>query len=147
MPRKTPEDMSDRTPNKRFSPIAALSVLLMGLAVFGWGLYYKLSLYQAPQSVTHLAPHAKLLSQKERTAVPDGIAADGSLDAQRMSDQWTSQMHPAADFPVALLWLAAAMLVTTLPYSRATISGTQPLCVLSRACCSYFFFRPPPASL
>jgi hypothetical protein len=147
MPRKTPDDMSDRTPKKRFSPIAALNVLLIGLTVFGWGLYYKLSLYQAPQSVTHLAPHAKLLSQKERTAVPDGIAADGSLDDQWMSDQWTTQMRPAADFPVALLWLAAAMLVTSLSYSRAIISGTQPLRVLGRACCGYFFFRPPPASL
>ena len=146
MPRETPEDMSDRTRNKRFSPIAALGVLLIGIAVFGWGLYYKLSLYQAPQSVTHLAPHAKLLSQKERAAMPHSILADGSVDAQWTSDQWASQMRPAADFPVALLWLAAAMLVSCLPSSRAITSGAQPFWVLSRACCSYFFFRPPPVS-
>ena len=36
------------------------------MAVFGWGLQYKLSLYQGKDSISHLAPEAKLLSQKER---------------------------------------------------------------------------------
>jgi hypothetical protein len=139
--------MSNRTRNERFSPIAALGVLLIGIAVFGWGLYYKLSLYQAPQSVTHLAPHAKLLSQKERAAMPYGTLADGSVDAQWTSDQWASQIRPTADFPVALLWLAASMLVASVACSRAMTSGAQPFWVHSRACCSYFFFRPPPVSL
>jgi hypothetical protein len=51
---------------RRRYPALALAVML-GLAVFMWGLHYKLSLYHAAGS-HQTAPSAKLLSQKERPA-------------------------------------------------------------------------------
>jgi hypothetical protein len=45
-----------------------IGFLMLCMAVFGWGLQYKLSLYKGKNSVSHLAPVAKLLSQKERAA-------------------------------------------------------------------------------
>ena len=47
-----------------------LAVSLLALAVVGWGLHYKLTLYAQSAGVHASAPAAKLLSQKER-ASPD----------------------------------------------------------------------------
>jgi hypothetical protein len=47
---------------------------MLCMAVFGWGLQYKLSLYKGKDSVSHLAPVAKLLSQKERPAAGQAFA-------------------------------------------------------------------------
>jgi hypothetical protein len=52
--------------NQRRVVLLPIGLLLLSMAVFGWGLQYKLSLYQGKDSITHLAPVAKLLSQKER---------------------------------------------------------------------------------
>ena len=48
-----------------------IPVLLLGVAVavFTWGLQYKLSLYDPPQAVTRKMPRAKLLSADEQAAV------------------------------------------------------------------------------
>jgi hypothetical protein len=48
-----------------------IPILLLGLAVavFTWGLQYKLSLYDPPQAVTRKMPRAKLLSADEQAAV------------------------------------------------------------------------------
>ena len=48
-----------------------IPVLLLGVAVavFTWGLQYKLSLYAPPQAVTRKMPRAKLLSADEQAAV------------------------------------------------------------------------------
>jgi hypothetical protein len=43
----------------------AFSLVLLGICVFGWGLRYKLSLYDPPHAVSHRMPEAKLLSGKE----------------------------------------------------------------------------------
>jgi hypothetical protein len=52
----------------RRAVLLPMGLLFLSMAVFGWGLQYKLSLYQGKDSITHLAPVAKLLSQKERPA-------------------------------------------------------------------------------
>jgi hypothetical protein len=44
----------------------AVSVLLLALAVFGWGLHSKLSLYHIRTRASETAPIAKLLSERER---------------------------------------------------------------------------------
>ena len=59
----------------RRAVLLPLGLLMLSLAVFGWGLQYKLSLYQGKNSITHLAPEAKLLSQKERPAATQGLGA------------------------------------------------------------------------
>jgi hypothetical protein len=43
-----------------------VSVLLLALAVFGWGLHSKLSLYHIRARASETAPIAKLLSERER---------------------------------------------------------------------------------
>lgn len=43
----------------------AFGLVLLGGCVFGWGLRYKLSLYDPPHAITHRMPEAKLLSGKE----------------------------------------------------------------------------------
>jgi len=44
----------------------ALFLVMLALAVFGWGLHYKLSLYRSRSHLARPAQAAKLLSQKER---------------------------------------------------------------------------------
>jgi hypothetical protein len=43
-----------------------VSILLLALAVFGWGLHSKLSLYHARARAPETLPIAKLLSERER---------------------------------------------------------------------------------
>jgi hypothetical protein len=45
-----------------------VSILLLALAVFGWGLHSKLSLYHVRARASEVAPVAKLLSERERPA-------------------------------------------------------------------------------
>ncbi len=60
--------MSNPAENRRRAVLLPLGLLMLSMAVFGWGLQYKLSLYQSKHSIAHCAPEAKLLSQKERPA-------------------------------------------------------------------------------
>ncbi|HEY1807907.1 MAG TPA: hypothetical protein VGG42_05050 [Acidobacteriaceae bacterium] len=43
----------------------AFGLVVLGCCVFGWGLRYKLSLYDPPHSIDRRMPEAKLLSGKE----------------------------------------------------------------------------------
>jgi hypothetical protein len=45
---------------------ASIFVFVLALAVFGWGLHSKLSLYRVSAQTSAQAPVAKLLSQRER---------------------------------------------------------------------------------
>lgn len=60
--------LSNSSGNRHRAVLLPLGLLMLSMAVFGWGLQYKLSLYQGKDSITHLTPEAKLLSQKERPA-------------------------------------------------------------------------------
>ena len=44
-----------------------LAFLGLGFCVFAWGLQYKLSLYDPPQTASHQIPRAKLLSRDEQS--------------------------------------------------------------------------------
>lgn len=48
--------------------ILALSILGLAVAVFAWGLHYKVSLYKSPPVDWHHVASAKLLSNRERPA-------------------------------------------------------------------------------
>jgi hypothetical protein len=48
--------------------VIGVSVLLLALAVIGWGLHSKLSLYHIRARDSETAPIAKLLSERERPA-------------------------------------------------------------------------------
>jgi hypothetical protein len=54
-----------------------VSILLLALAVFGWGLHSKLSLYHVRARASEVAPVAKLLSERER---PPDIAQHCDLN-------------------------------------------------------------------
>ena len=109
-------------------------------AVFGWGLQYKLSLYDAPDSISHVVPQAKLLSNEERV----GHAAPGlASDAGSTKDT---------------LPLCMASLVLTFPWilslvaDRGLLSRRIAACFtgevkpgIQKASLGPFFFRPPPA--
>ncbi len=52
---------------RSFSRIGALAFLGLAVCIFAWGLQYKLSLYDSPQTATHQVPKAKLLSSNEQS--------------------------------------------------------------------------------
>ena len=81
---------------------AMLGMLLLGLAVMGWGLHDKLSLY-TPPNVPPVSAKAKLLSEQER---PNGTVAAAALSEPAC--------EPAA--PVATLHaIAMVSLLMTAP--------------------------------
>jgi hypothetical protein len=116
---------------RRCAFLLSFGLLTLSMAVFGWGLQYKLSLYQAKSSIAHLTPEAKLLSQKER-----------SLVAQVQNIR---PVEPPA-FPVfpALLMvtLAASLCNAAARYSR--IGSVEKSRAPLPACVHAIFFRPPP---
>src|ERR1700753_3566391 len=115
----------------RRAVLLPLGLLMLSLAVFGWGLQYKLSLYQGKSSVAHLTPEAKLLSQKERPLV-------GQV-------QSTRPVEPPA-FPVfpALLMVALAAVSCQAAARYTRIGSLEKSRAPLPACVRALFFRPPP---
>jgi hypothetical protein len=115
--------------NRRRAVILPIGLLMLCMAVFGWGLQYKLSLYKGKDSVSHLAPVAKLLSQKERPAAVQAVL--------RLSNPpvWPVYLIVALAFGLAP---AAARLLR----SGSREEDPAPLPVPVRA----LFLRPPPTA-
>jgi hypothetical protein len=117
--------------NRRRAVLLPLGLLMLSLAVFGWGLQYKLSLYQGKNSVAHLTPEAKLLSQKERPAATPALGV-------------RSPEMPAFPFFAAFVFVAVALLLRQAAArylrtgSREGSRPSRPLCLQA------VFFRPPP---
>jgi hypothetical protein len=116
---------------KRRAVLLPLGLLMLSLAVFGWGLQYKLSLYQAKNSIAHLTPEAKLLSQKERPATAQGLGA---------------RIPEMSAFPVVAAFVFVAM-ASHLRQAAARYVRTGSM-ERSRPprppCLQALFFRPPP---
>lgn len=121
---------------RKFSQVMALAAVLLGFAVFFWGLGYKLSLYDLPDSPsTHIA-QAKLLSQRERPSAAQGL------------EQFSTEASQLPSVVIAIFLIAAAC-------SRAFSSQIIKALFASRVglgrCEDYlstvFAFRPPPVSL
>jgi hypothetical protein len=108
-----------------------LSLLMLSMAVFGWGLQYKLSLYKAKNSITHLAPEAKLLSQKER---PMALPPAGELPTELPSLPWISLALVVAMTPELFRAAARYGRIGSIEKARAPIPS----------CLESLFFRPPP---
>lgn len=107
-----------------------LGLLMLSFAVFGWGLQYKLSLYQSKDSISHQAPEAKLLSQKERPAAVQPVSARPT--------------EIPAWLPFAgLLMLAAGLRRAAARYARPAIREKSRAC--PPLCLQVVFLRPPPA--
>jgi len=122
----------------RRTPIrVVIGVLVLVFAVFGWGLQYKRSLYDPPNSVSTQIPHAKLLSPKERPV--SSINLDSVLPAS-----------PQSELAISPIFLIAAIMLGSL-FVRLYWSWNVPKGIDSRrqrrANSNYFSFRPPPVLL
>ena len=114
--------------NRLRAVLLPVGLLMLSMAVFGWGLQYKLSLYQGKGAITHQSPEAKLLSQKERPAAAQPLT-----------------VRPA-ELPVfpALLMLVTAFglhaICALFVRSRSLRRARTPL----PPCLEAIFLRPPP---
>jgi len=107
------------------------------LSVFTWGLQYKLSLYDPPQSVTHTIPEAKLLNKDGRTTVSQsGVTVDTRFPASFAVTAGIFFLcllsHVASERP-------AIRLAALDPDFSSFMSNSRGL--------SAFSFRPPPSLL
>jgi hypothetical protein len=113
-----------------------LAVFLLGFAVFFWGLGYKLSLYDLPGNPsTHIA-HAKLLSQKERSA---------SVTALNL----VSPVAPTVSKIVFSVFLIAALCLSKLSMQlvRVLLGHNVDIKRGKTSLSAFFSFRPPPVSI
>ena len=123
--------------SRRVPPLSAMGIFLLACAVFGWGLQYKISLYEQANGQSALIPHAKLLSERERPV--------SSLDGASISPSST-QPQSSAFYPLFLIvtlmlgsrlsadvWMRNSRVADAVPQQR-------------RAHSNFFSFRPPPVS-
>jgi hypothetical protein len=127
--------MNPNVSRRNFSQTMALAAILLGFAVFFWGLGYKLSLYDLPDSPsTHIA-HAKLLSQKERPPAAQGL------------EQFATKAPQLPGVVIALFLIAA---VCSRAFSLQIIKALFAFRVGLRRSVDFlstvFAFRPPPVS-
>ncbi len=117
------------------SIVTALGIVTLAFAIFGWGVQYKLSLYDAPAGHTISVAQAKLLSPKERP-----MAAQ--VPAVSLPEAQTS-------LPVVLTFMTIVSLglLHSRPGNGARRRGDVPVRIHRHVSSSYFSFRPPPASL
>ncbi|MBT9333235.1 hypothetical protein [Paracidobacterium acidisoli] len=115
-----------------------LAFLWLGIAVFAWGLEYKLSLYDPPQSITRKMPEAKLLSKNEHATVTEHAAvSENDLRASSTDFHWSV-------FTVFLVFLLLAADYAATSQDRAP-ETESPWKLRQTAALNAFFFRPPPA--
>jgi hypothetical protein len=117
--------------------LAAIGIFALAFAVFGWGIQYKISLYNLPGSVPNSIPQAKLLSQRER------LAPSKDVEPSR-----PSAPQPQSKILFSTLFLATIVLSlrseTSVMMSTITDDGSrEQQCAHS----NFFSFRPPPAQL
>ncbi len=118
---------------RRNSIVTALGIVTLAFAIFGWGVQYKLSLYDAPAGHTISVAQAKLLSPKERT-----VAAQ--VPAVSLPETQTS-------LPVVVFMTIVSLgLLHSRPANGGRRRGDVPVRVDRHVSSSYFSFRPPPAS-
>jgi hypothetical protein len=123
-------------PSRRTYTLRAMGMFILAIAVFGWGLQYKLSLYDAPDSNSNSALHAKLLSEKERPASSFDVASTRSASPQ-------SSIFYLAFLLIAIissLHLAVSLRARTLLKNKESRQQRY-------AALDFFSFRPPPALL
>jgi hypothetical protein len=115
--------------------LLACGLVFLGVCVFAWGLRYKLSLYDPPQSVSHRIPAAKLLSGKEQVAVQ-------ALNRARAA----SPAVPAVLLGLGLIFafLRSMRVQPRFMLNSAWLAPGVP--APSRVAASYCFTRPPPPS-
>jgi len=110
----------------------------MGLAicVFAWGLQYKLSLYDLPQTTAPHVPMAKLLSRDEQP--------EASKTSLHLAENLLARALPAASSAGILFLLLTVCMRAMLARGRLRFPA-NPLWQARRATVDAYFDRPPPA--
>jgi len=109
----------------------------VGLAacIFAWGLQYKLSLYDPPQSISHQIPKAKLLSKNEQSSSSESPFVSRTRTSSRV-------IYTVPTVFSFLLLLIISILNPSISSQREQrASRLRPL---RRAHLRTHFVRPPP---
>jgi hypothetical protein len=125
-----------RSTNRRIPAWLILGLVGLSLLVFAWGLGYKLSLYDSPQSESHKIQQAKLLSENERALV---------VQSPLLSDTKAPPEVTHAVLSGVLLFLVLAHRVLNAPVSSLQDSNVnQSWHQHYRTGLNFFFVLPPP---
>lgn len=119
--------------------VLGFCLVTLAVAVFVWGLSYKLSLYDPPQASSHRMVAAKLLSNRERPAT----AKVEFQDALNASSLTASQVAVSTLLALFLPLLLVDQARHSWTMFRVANSRKRP-CF---ADIPHHFFRPPPPSL
>ena len=106
-------------------------MLLLALAVFGWGLHYKLTLYGQSVQVRASEPAAKLLSERERES---GNATDATTESSK------------PQLEAIVLFAIVAALMLRLSRLAGIYSSSQRREAFRALFDESLFMRPPPAA-
>src|ERR1035437_7519485 len=121
--------------SRPFSLFGMLAFLGLAFCVFAWGLQYKLSLYDPPQTASHQIPKAKLLSRDEQSSTVEHLLVIRTKTS-------TSVIYTA---PTAVfLTLLLAISVLNPPVPGRLEERANRLFHLHRAVLNTLFVRPPP---
>jgi len=116
--------------------IPGFCLVALAVAVFVWGLSYKLSLYDPPQASSHRMVAAKLLSNRERPATAK-VEFQEALDAGSLR---TSLVAVCALLPLLLPLLLAEKAQHSWTLLREPSHRKRPYF----ADIPQYYFRPPP---
>lgn len=119
---------------RRSRIVAVLGIVFLASAVFGWGLKYKISLYNHAGYSTGIS-YAKLLSQKERPA------PSGDLESLRTAPRELQPLIP----PLFLLAVLVCGLNLPMSHRLGSVNSDGDSRLLRFATSNFFSFRPPPA--
>jgi len=112
-----------------------LAFLGLAFCVFAWGLQYKLSLYDPPQTASHQIPNAKLLSRDEQSST--------AKSPQVVRTKTSTRIIYIAPATVFLILLLAVSLLDP-PASKRVKQLDHKLLNLHRGILNTLFVRPPP---
>ena len=129
----SPLRVLDRRPHSRCWSFAFAA---LACCVFLWGLQYKLSLYEPPQSASHSVPMAKLLSRNEETRTLE--------DSHYISSKPLARVMLGV--PNAAVFLFLILYIYCLPALSHRQRQANPPWQLRRALLEAFYVRPPPAA-
>src|ERR1035437_4967809 len=118
-----------------FGLSGSLAFLGLAFCVFAWGLQYKLSLYDPPQTASHQIPKAKLLSRDDQSSTAESPLVIRTKTSTRV-------IYTVSTAVFLILLLAHSVL-------NAPASGQREQCAsrswhLRRATLRTVIVRPPP---
>jgi Na+/H+-dicarboxylate symporter len=121
--------------DRRASVVTVFAILFLAFTVFGWGIGYKLSLYDPPGSPSTIIPAAKLLSQKERPST-------AKIAAQLLP---AAPAQKATNYFPAIVFLAFMFSLRLLISTWVRVTAEHDSIAQRSAHSNFFSFRPPPA--